>query len=159
MQIIKNVDLFLDKQPEKLFTTTLCAPVHDKKPVGFGLRKATGKEIIFNKVKLYFDFPDENNLLDYAYADFKEFLRSAEIPETKDGKFIKLKRENISGDVENFILNVENEGCTIIASATEGIRRALIFIEDEMKRRSGPFLPKGKTVKKTEHIPKPKTEK
>ncbi|MBR1968115.1 MAG: hypothetical protein IKA11_01815 [Clostridia bacterium] len=150
MQIIKNVDLFLDKQPEKLFTTTLCAPVHDKKPVGFGLRKATGKEIIFNKVKLYFDFPDENNLLDYAYADFKEFLRSAEIPETKDGKFIKLKRENISGDVENFILNVENEGCTIIASATEGIRRALIFIEDEMKRRSGPFLPKGKTVKKTQ---------
>ena len=33
----------------------------------------------------------------------------------------------------------------ILAEDTEGIRRALIFIEDEMQRREGAFLPLGIT--------------
>ena len=148
MQMIENVDGFIHRQPQKNFTNTLCSPVHFEKPVGFSKRKRRAGEVLFDKVKLLFQFPDDENLLEYAYGDFRNFLRSVDVAESNDGLCIKLKRKIVKKNVpEAFLLDVSKSGCTICANATEGIRRALIFIEDEMKRRSGPFLPMGKTVK------------
>ena len=148
MEIIKNVDLLLDKQPEKHFVELLSKPVHEQKVVGFNKRKKKNNEIFIEKINLDFNFLDELNLLDYAYADFKSFLKSVDIRESKDGVTLTFKKEVVEKDnPEAFILDVSLDKITVTAGTTEGVRRALIFIEDEMKRRCGAFLPKGKTVK------------
>ena len=149
MQVIKNVDLFLDRQPEKHFTKTLCTPVHVEKVIDFFKRKPKKDEALFSKVNLIFNFPDQENLLEYAYKDFDDFLISANITKSENGSFIKLQQKIIDETTpEAFILDVSKDGCTVYAGTTDGIRRALIFIEDEMKRRSGPFLPLGRTEKR-----------
>ena len=150
MQLIKNVDLFLEKQPPKRFEERLCFPVHAQKPVGFKLRKPNDDEILFDKVCLEFNFPDSENLLEYAYKDFNDFLSSVDVKIESDGKKISIVKKQIKqGNKEAFCLSVNDDGCVIYTDATEGVRRALIYIEDEMKRRSAPVLPKGETEKIT----------
>ena len=150
MQLIKNVDLFLEKQPPKRFEERLCFPVHAQKPVGFKLRKPNDDEILFDKVCLEFNFPDSENLLEYAYKDFNDFLSSVDVKIESDGKKISIVKKQIKqGNKEAFCLSVNDDGCVICTDATEGVRRALIYIEDEMKRRSAPVLPKGETEKIT----------
>ena len=148
MEIIKNVDLLLDKQPEKHFTELLSSPVHAEKPKGFGLRKIRKNEVLFNKINLILDFPDKDNDLEYACKDFKDFLQSAGINEDAKGLYIKFKKAIVEKDnPEAFSIDVCNDGAIVITDHVDGVRRALVFIEDEMKRRCGPYLPKGKTDK------------
>lgn len=146
MKIIVNKDIFLEKQPEKNFVERLCAPVHAEKPVGFSLRGKSIGEVAFTNVKLNFNFDDECNDLSYTYQDFKDFLKVVGIKESDSGKPINLIK--VQGDnPEKFTLHVTEDKCDVLCCDTRGVRRALIFIEDEMKRRSGAFLPLGETVK------------
>lgn len=148
MEIIKNIDLLLDKQPEKHFIELLSTPVHQAKPEGFKKRKIKKDEVLFDKINLITNFPDKNNDLEYAYKDFLNFLRSVDIKEDKNGVYLKFKHQTVEKDnPEAFILDVNKDGATVIADHVDGVRRALIFIEDQMKRRCGPYLPKGKTDK------------
>jgi hypothetical protein len=50
MEIIKNIDPLLEKQPEKRFAELLSIPVHAEKPVDFGKRKKKKKRngVFFN---------------------------------------------------------------------------------------------------------------
>ena len=44
---------------------------------------------------------------------------------------------------ESYIISVKPDGCTILAEDTEGIRRAIVYLEDEMVSKEGPILPLG----------------
>lgn len=147
LRLIENKDPMLSFQPEKDFVKTLCTPVHAEKPVGFTRRKPAEGEISFKTVKLDLTFPDPENLLKYTYKDFKTFLKSVNIRKKEDGKLICIEQVDVGDNIEKFTLSVSEDKCVIKAGATEGVRRALFFIEDEMKRRSGPFLPLGETVR------------
>ena len=48
---------------------------------------------------------------------------------------------------EAFRLSVSETECVITAGDTEGVRRALYFLEDEIVRAAGPYLKKGITEK------------
>ena len=147
LSVIKNLDPLLPFQPDKDFTDILCAPVHSERPAGFTRRKARDGEAYFKRVTLDFNFPDPKNLLQRAYADFKKFLKSANIKRVNNGKIITTEFVDFGDNVEKFLLSVTQDKCVIKTGATEGVRRALIFIEDEMKRRCGPLLPLGETVR------------
>ena len=146
LTLIENIDPLKDLQPKKDFSK-LSSPIHEEKIYGFTRRKAKENEVSFKKVKLDFNFPDPENLLSYAYKDFKRFLKSANIKNTENGKLITIEKVAENDNVEKFTLTVTKDKCIIKAGSTEGVRRALIFIEDEMKRRSGAFLPLGDIVR------------
>ena len=146
LTMIKNEDILKDLQPKKDFSK-LSSPIHEQKLYGFTRRKAKENEICFKQVKLNLNFNDPNNLLAYAYKDFNRFLKSANIKKSDNGKLICIEEIDVSDNVEKFILSVTEDKCVIKAGSTEGVRRALIFIEDEMKRRCGAFLPLGEIVR------------
>lgn len=143
------IDPFFYKQPSKDFINELKGSVHIQLPNRWGLRKANQNEIDLKKgVKLYKDFGDPNGLLDTAYNDFERFLELAKIT---DGNYPLKISYAPTECFEAYRIEVQPECCNIIAADTEGIRRALIYIEDEMLRREGPFLPM-KTIQRKPFI-------
>lgn len=149
MEIIKNIDPLLEKQPEKRFAEILSAPVHSEKPFELTKRKARKNQCAFFSINTDFSFPDANGNLEYAYQDFNAFLQSANIKIDKNGKLFRTQKLCIDSDNdEAFTIEVTQDGATIYANHVDGIRRALIFVEDEMKRQVGPFLPIGKITRK-----------
>ncbi|MBE5749540.1 MAG: hypothetical protein E7346_01555 [Clostridiales bacterium] len=135
-------DPFKDKQPKQEFIKELTRPVHEKKSLGFNKRAAKDTELKLSAVNLNFTFPDPENLLDTIYDDFKLFLKVFEIPLSPDGITI-LTAYSAIGKKEGYKIEVTENSVRILSEDTEGIRRALIFIEDEMQRRDGAFLQKG----------------
>ena len=148
MRMTTIPDLFLDRQPEMTFTKDLSSPVHTAKPPRWNETPAQSGEVDFSKVNLVIDFEDE--LLQTAYDDFKRFLEISEVALCDEGKTIRVTRgETVC--FEAYEITVTKDGCTILAADTEGIRRALIFVEDEMLRREGAVLKIG-TIKRKPHI-------
>ncbi len=146
LKLIENANPLLHLLPEKNFQALL-QPIHAEKPEGFTKRKPQNNEVSFKVVNLKLSFPDPENLLKFAYKDFKKFLKSANIKIKDEGKVIRIENVDLGDNVEKFILSVSEDECVIKTGTTQGVRRALIFIEDEMKRRFGPFLPLGEIVR------------
>jgi hypothetical protein len=86
-------------------------------------------------------FPDPRNLLDTAQADFARFQAAADFP--APGPQVLALQQDPAAAREAFCLRVGSAGARLSAADTEGIRRGLVWIEDEMQRRGGPFLPLG----------------
>lgn len=86
-------------------------------------------------------FPDPSQRLDTAHADFRRFLRSVGIEEKPCFKIVtdKIKTPGF----ETYRIVVTHNACKILAADTEGIRRGLVHVEDQMLRSGGPFLPLG----------------
>ncbi|MDO5582080.1 MAG: hypothetical protein Q4G69_13205, partial [Planctomycetia bacterium] len=103
-------------------------------------RKGSADEAdLSSGVSLVFDFPDPEDLLDTAENNLKCFLDAGRIPQSEKG--YRIQTAKIPGYIpEQFTLEVKKEGCRILASDTEGIRRGLFFLEDQMLRADGPFL-------------------
>ncbi|MBQ2942085.1 MAG: hypothetical protein IJD97_07615 [Clostridia bacterium] len=147
--MLRNIvekDPFLYCQPEKLFVEELKKPVHQVKPAYFNSRKAEKGEANVNGAFLASEFSDE--LLDTSYADFGSFLKVYEIG---GDKYPIITRKGKTSVFEEYIITVTEKETVITAEDTEGIRRGLVFIEDEMRRREGAFLPIGE-IKRTPHI-------
>lgn len=141
-------DEFFYKQPELLFLNDLKSELHSEKPYPFGIRKLEDNELEFNG--LYFDknFPDEEGLLDTIYEDIDKFLKICKI----DGNKFPIKTIFKKTDTfEEYCIDIKENEIIVSAGDTEGIRRALIWIEDELIRREGPYLPMG-VIKKAPHI-------
>jgi len=127
------------------------APVHT--PLKWTRRKAADDEAHFpGGLELDLQFPDPQGLLATAYADFEFFLeatRGAHTPCAPSGtRSVPATRPLVVRQADTAVheqctLVVTPEGGTLTAADTEGIRRGLVFIEDEMLRRGGPFLPLG----------------
>ena len=148
MKFRQLTDLFRDKQPKMTFTEELSKPLHTEMPPRWNSAPVKEGEIDFSEVDLVFDFKDE--LLETAYADFKVFLDVMQIKVCKNGKKLITKR-GITDCFEEYIIRVFDDRCEVISADTEGIRRALVYIEDEMQRREGARLPIGE-IRRKPHI-------
>ena len=142
----KTVDPFLYCQPEKTFIEELKTPVHALMPFYFGKRKKEEGEVGVSGMYLVPEFSDA--LLDTAYMDFSVFLKVFHM----DGeRYPLITRKGETSVFEEYKIVVEEDKTVLIAADTEGIRRGLVYLEDEMRRAEGPFLKKGETTR-TPHI-------
>lgn len=129
------------------FLKDLTKPLHSKPEFRNTNREAKDDEVSLSEISLLIAFPDPENLLESAFCDFDSFLSAAGIKNSPFG--IPLMINYIEGkEKEEYLINVNRKSVTLSASDTEGIRRGLIFIEDEMKRREGHFLPLGEIRRK-----------
>lgn len=141
-----RVDPFFDRQPAPGFVSDLSSPVHARAPLGFKNRKSARKgEAAVSGIYLKNEFPEGKDLLETAYADFSAFL--AVTGAGGDRYPISLEKGSVAGK-ESFRLCVGEDGATVTAEETEGVRRALVYIEEEMTKREGAFLPLGALVRK-----------
>ena len=143
-----KLDPFFTDQPELEFLEDLKSPLWKEKPAGFGERAIEEGEIDVSGLYLETGFPDPEGLLETIYDDFAKFLRVTRIA----GRRIPVRIAEAETPVfEAYRVTVSPEAVTIEAADTEGVRRALIRIEDELRRREGPYLPAG-TVERAPHI-------
>ena len=142
----KTTDPFLHCQPEKTFIEELKTPVHSEKPPYFGIRTAEENEVMVSGMYLCDSFEDV--LLETAYADFKTFM---EVFEIGGNRYPIIVRKGETSVFEEYKIITSDEKTILLAADTEGIRRGLVYLEDEMRRREGPFLPKGEFTR-TPHI-------
>ncbi|MBR6700333.1 MAG: hypothetical protein IKL72_01235, partial [Firmicutes bacterium] len=140
----RQTDPFLYCQPDKKFVEELKKPVHSEKPLYFNTRKKEDKEVDVNG--LYLDIAEEfqDDLLETAYADFNTF---AKVYELAGNQYPIKVRKGTTSVFEEYQIVTEEDGTVLLAGDTEGIRRGLIYIEDEMRRREGAFLPKGRITR------------
>lgn len=122
------------------FVKELQSPLHTEIRLD-RTQKGSGEASLGCGVSLDFRFPDDGRLAT-AYADFKQFLRAAGIDAS--GPY-KITTEKVrTGSFESYKVEVAEGSCRILAGDTEGIRRALVFLEDEIMRSGGPFLKTGR---------------
>ncbi len=120
-------------------------PFHQ--PVRWTGRKPQAGEANFaGGVRLDVRFKDPQLLLETAYADFKYFLESVRL--NAAGSYPIVVRRIPTTIREEYRVVVGKDRCELRAGDTEGIRRGLVWMEDEMLRRGGPFLPLGTIARK-----------
>jgi hypothetical protein len=98
---------------------------------------------------IYLDlqFDDATGVLESAYADLREFLAAVGIAVRRGGYPLVIRR--VATDLaEAHSMETSASRCVIAAGDTEGIRRGLVFFEDEMLRCGGPLLTLGVTRRK-----------
>ncbi len=132
-----EMDEFFDKQPFPGFIEELKKPVHSAKPREFGRRKCEADEINVSGLYLDIAFPDEEGLLDTAYADFRTFLRTYDI---SGDRFAVHVKQTQTSCFEEYTITLSQNGCDICAADTEGIRRALVRLEDKLIQSEAPYL-------------------
>ena len=147
MKSYEIYDEFYKKLPEITFSDALSKPLHKEKLSGWNLRKKQDGEVLVSILNVDTSFPDPEGLLGSAWCDFRDFMESASIAAGEGGHTLTA----ILGKTECFeayTVTVTEDSITILSADTEGVRRALIYIEDEMCRRSGSFLPLGSVNRK-----------
>jgi len=143
-----KLDPFFSDQPPLSFLDDLKSPVHSECPAGFGVREKAEGEIDVSGLYLDSDFPDPDGLLETIYDDFTRFLLTTKVFGMKVPVRIV---EAETPTFEAYRVNVTAEAVTIETADTEGARRALVWIEDELRRREGAYLPAG-TVERIPHM-------
>jgi len=120
-------------------------PYHQ--PVAWTRRKPQAGEVSFpGGFRLEPQFADPHQLLDTAFLDFRYFLSTAGL--RHDGAYPLVTRRIPTTIREEYQLRISDAGCELGANDTEGIRRGLVWIEDELLRRGGPFLPRGRFTRR-----------
>lgn len=132
-------------ESEWRFIDALKAPFWSR--IGWEPREVASGEVGFaTGVGIVESFPDPSGALETVHRDFREFLAAAGV--AHDGPY-EIRTERVEMDVaESWRLKVTDECCRVGAADTEGIRRAIHFIQDETLRRQGPFLPRGTIERK-----------
>ena len=138
-------DEFFDIQPPLSFVEYLKTPVHTGRPARFARTEAEEDETSVRGLYLDHRFPDPEGLLDTATADFSLFVSLAGIG---GGRYPVRITYGETPCFEAYVIDVSETACVITAADTEGIRRALVYLEDEMIAREGPFLPLGRIERK-----------
>ncbi|MBN1446259.1 MAG: hypothetical protein JW957_09190 [Candidatus Omnitrophica bacterium] len=122
------------------FIQELQTNLHKKIPLSRRNRK-DGEASLDCGVELDFRFPDDQTLSS-AYADFRNFLEACNI--NTCGRYRIIAEKIRTDSFETYIVEVAKNSCRILANDTEGIRRGLVFVEDEIQRAGGPFLTIGR---------------
>jgi len=91
-------------------------------------------------------FPDPGGVLETAFDDLRQFFAAGRI--SCKGEYSIHVRPGETEAFEAYRLEVRRDGCTIVAGGSEGVRRGLFFLQDEILRTGGPFLPLGVTARK-----------
>jgi hypothetical protein len=128
------------------FIDDLKSPLWTK--LNWQLREAGPGETDLSKgITIKKNFPDAGGRLETAYTDLVDFLSAGNIPSDK-GQYV-IETARVGGlEGEAFRLEISEEGCRIVAGDTEGIRRGIFQVEEEMLRSGGPFLPLATISKK-----------
>jgi hypothetical protein len=85
------------------------------------------------------DFPDPEGLLETAYDDLRKLLALAGLPE-EGAVPCRFKQAN-TGAQESFCLQIDANGITLSAADTEGLRRGIYFLEEQLTAATAPFIP------------------
>lgn len=140
-----RIDPYYYKQPQLSFVEELRKPLHVQKPEWFGSRELKAGEVSAAGAFLVNSFPDEEKLLETAVEDFEKFLR---VFEAEGHRYPIRLLQGQTDCFEAYRIRVKEDMCVLEAADTEGIRRALIYLEDEMQRREGAVLPLGEISRK-----------
>jgi hypothetical protein len=107
-------------------------------------RPAANHADLSGGVRLEMKFPDPQGRLTTAYEDLREFLAAGAV--SSDNGYYTIET-GVASDLpaESFRLEVGAEIGRLLAADTEGIRRGVFYLEDEMLRLRGPYLPLGVT--------------
>ena len=140
-----KLDPFFDKQPEMKFIEELRSPVHSVRPAHFIRTSARAGEADARGIFIAEAFPDDGGLLDTSYADIARFM---DICGAGGKNYPLYLRRGETDCFEAYTIEISAGSAVVTAADTEGVRRALIYIEDEMLRREGPFLPLGMIVRR-----------
>lgn len=140
-----RIDPYFYMQPPLSFVEELKQPVHMKKPERFGREPHDAGEVYIKGAFLQNEFQDEAHLLDTAIDDFRLFLQIYGV--AGEQYPIRLIQEE-TDCFESYYVIVEEDCCILKAADTEGIRRGLVFLEDEMQRHEGPILKIGEIFRK-----------
>lgn len=144
--------MFNGKQPTKSFVEDLKKELHTQAPPAWHLREVSAEEADVSKARLVQEFPDPEGLLETAYEDFGRFMEVGGMSEADRADCYIVRTAFRQTDCfEAYEIMVEEACCTVFAKDTEGIRRGLIWLEDEMSRREGPYLPLG-TMKRKPYV-------
>lgn len=142
-------DPFFDKQPPLSFIEDLKKPLFTVAPDYYGKRPIEDGEIDVHGLYLRTLYPDDpDGLLETIYSDFSRFSKIYGI--AGNCYPIDLKKGNTTC-FEAYRIEITATGITAIANDTEGIRRALIYLEDELRRRENAFLTP-ETICRAPHI-------
>jgi len=134
-------DPWFNKQPQPDFIDELRTPVHTAPPAGFGRRTAAPGEVCVTGLWIDNRFPDPQGLLVSVVEDFDRFVCLCRF----EGESFSIRlEEGPTPCLEAYTIRVSKAGIVVTAADTEGVRRALIWMEDEMRRREGPYLPLGR---------------
>ena len=119
------------------FIEELKSPLHHKILWRRG-KKKNNEVDLRHGVTLDFGFPDPDGKLDTAYADFRRFLAAGEI--AVPGKYQIITGITSTSVFEEYLLDIGPDVCRLLAHDTEGIRRALVCLEDRITSTGGPFI-------------------
>jgi len=119
-------------------------PYHSK--VNWSAREpADGEVCLADGVRLEPGFDEARGVLDTAYEDFRYYLSTVDL--SGEGTYPICTCRAETSIREEYCVTVTPDSCKLSASDTEGVRRGLVWLEDEMLRRGGPFLPLGSFVR------------
>lgn len=139
-------DPYFTIQPALAFIDELKKPLHETAPEYYGKRAIEPGEVDVHGLYIAKKFAqDPDNLLQTIYDDFALFLKVYGI----DGSHFPICLE--LGETECFeayVIEVAEDKIVITANDTEGIRRALVYLEDELRRAENAFLMPGITKRK-----------
>ena len=145
MKRVNNVDKYYMLQPPLKFVEELKKPVHDEKPKSFGTGVISDGEANANGIYIKSEFPDEKGLLKTMFDDFARF---ANLYGIGGQSYPVVIRKGETPVFEAYSIDVKEDECVVTANDTEGARRAIIYIEDEIRRRENAFLPIGRIQRK-----------
>ncbi len=123
------------------FFEELKYPLHEE--IILGRKKAKKGEVsLENGICFQSFFSDSGNLLQAAYRDFEKFFNAAGIKFRKNGYKIDITEVD-DLEYEAYRVFVDKSKCVISSSSADGIRRGLVYLEDEILRAGGVFLKEG----------------
>lgn len=135
---MKSFPEFIDIQPPRAFVEELKKPMHASAPTHFcAACEPKAGEVSVRGAFLQKDFPDPEGLLETVYEDLECFIKVCGF--FGDCFPIRLVFDAAyTGEAHK--IAVSEDRVTVFAGSTEGIRRALYFLEDTMIKRGGPIL-------------------
>ncbi|MBE6582450.1 MAG: hypothetical protein E7648_04205 [Ruminococcaceae bacterium] len=145
-----RTDEFFYKQPEPEFISWLNSPMHESKPENFTKTAPDVGEISVTGAYVAEVYGEWKEIIATATDDLTSFLSSSEMLGNKYP--IKITCSDGFGDQDYKISVSENE-CSIYASDSEGARRAVYYLEEELIKHDGPFLTLG-DITRTSQIKK-----
>lgn len=134
-----RIDPFFDKQPPLTFIDELRTPMYQSAPDGWGSRERKEDEVDASGV--YIATPCFEPLLETSWASFARFAHIYKIEGTRYP--VRITRI-VTEHAESWRAEIMQGGVQI-SGDTEGIRRALVWLEDELRRAEAPYLVPGVT--------------
>ena len=132
-----RIDQFYYKQPEPKFIDWLNSPLHENVPECFSKTEPGFGEISANGAYIADCEAKWKEPIQTAINDFEKFLRSSGVL----GNDYPIKIVYSDGFTEeSYKISVLEKECVIYSSDSEGARRAIYYLEEEMIKREGAFL-------------------